>query len=122
MQNEDLKKEVCKANEKLDEMEYYIKNAFDVIDKNSIDIFKTNCIILYKITNIDDSIQYLIGSRQLMDITKVYKEKRKDATIKSIKHMKVFNPSNNASLIKSIKLALKNNPHVFIRNNTISTT
>ena len=118
-QNEDLKKEVHKVNEKLDRMEYYVKNVFQVIDNNSISMFQTNCIILYKLTYVNGAIKYFISSRQLIDIIKTCKEKQKDSSIQSIQHVKVFEPSNNVGLMKMIKQALKSNKKIKIQYNTI---
>ena len=118
-QNNDLKKEVHKVNAKLDKMEHYLKNVFQVIDNNTISMFQTNCIILYKLTYVNGDIKYFISSRQLIDIIKTCKEKQKDSSIQSIKHVKVFEPSNNIGLMKMIKQSLKNNKKIKIQYNTI---
>ena len=118
-QNEDLKKEFHKVHEKLDRMEYYIKHTFDLMDRNEISMFQTNCLVLYKLTYIDNSIKYFISSRQMIDILKTYKEKQKDTSIQSIIHLKVFQPTNNNAMIKKIRATLKSIEGVNIKNNTI---
>ena len=118
-QNEDLKKEVHKVNVKLDKMEHYLKNVFQVIDNNSISMFQTNCLVLYKITYKDTSIKYFLSSRQLIDIIKTCKEKRKQPNIQSITNLRVFEPTNDASIVKLIKNRLKKHKNITINYNTI---
>ena len=121
-QNEDLKKEVHKVNVKLDKMEHYLKNVYQVIDNNQISMFQTNCLVLYRITYKDATIKYFLSSRQLIDIIKTCKEKQKQPNIQSIIHLRVFEPTNDASIVKLIKNRLKKHKNIIINYNTIDAT
>ena len=121
-QNEDLKKEVHKVNVKLDKMEHYLKNVYQVIDNNQISMFQTKCLILYKITYNDASIKYFLSSRQLIDIIKTCKEKQKNPNIQSITYLRAFEPTNDASILKLIKNRLKKHKNITINYNTIDAT